>query len=164
MSRQNRISRFVNVCLQNATAILIHDVTQFVSNVRMSEIEHHVAIHFQDHQEKLNILEDFRACVDENTERRSREKKFRKIFEFQRVVVYFLEQTQRHVREFSLNSRIFEIVSLQKARVNFRREHKEFDEKSRISQIKIRVRDDVRKKHVAKKEILKVEHEKHDEH
>ena len=125
------MSRFVNVCFQNATTILIHDVTQFMSNVRMSEIEHHVAIHFQNHQKKLNILENFRACVDESIERRSK-KKFRKIFEFQRVVVYFFEQTQRHVKKLSLNSRIFEIVSLQKARANSRCEHKEFDEKSRI--------------------------------
>ena len=158
------MSRFVSVCLQNATAILIHDVTQLVSNVRMNEIEHHVAIHFQSHQERLNILEDFRACVDESTERRSKKEKFRKISEFQRVVVYFLEQTQRHARELSLNFRIFEIVSLQKVRASFRREHKEFDEELRIWQIKIRVRDDVRKKHVAKKKILRIEHEKHDEH
>ena len=132
MSRQNRMSRFVNVCFQNTTTILIHDVTQFVSNVRMSEIEYHVAIYFQNHQKRLNILEDLRACVDESIERRSKKEKFRKFFEFQRVVVYFLEQTQRHVKEFFFNSRIFEIVSLQKTRANFRREHREFDEKSRI--------------------------------
>ena len=74
MSNQNRWSRFVKICFQNANTILIHDVNQFVSYVRMSEIEHDVAIHFQWRQQKWKIFENFCTKIDKNTERWSKKK------------------------------------------------------------------------------------------
>ena len=85
----------------------------------MRKIKHHIAIHFQKRQQNVKILEDFRTCISESAENRSKKKKFREISEIQRVVVHFLEYTQRHAEKFLFNFRIFEIAVLQKVRTSF---------------------------------------------
>ena len=161
MSDQNRWSRFVRVCFQNASTILTHDVDQLVSHARMSEIEHDVAVHFQWRQQRWEIFEDLCTRVDRNTERWPKEEEFREISEFQRVVVHVLEQTQRHVEIFFFNSRVLEIVVQQEIRAGFRRERR--DENSEIRWVKIWIDQIVRKEHVLKIEILKVGRREHDE-
>ena len=65
----------------------------------MNEIEHHVAIHFQNHQKKLNIFEDFRACVDENIERRSK-KNLEKFLNFNVSLYIFLNKRNDTLKNF----------------------------------------------------------------
>ena len=57
----------------------------------MNEIEHHIAIHFQNHQQKNDIFENFDAWID--NENRSKKDEFEKIFEFQDAMMYVFEKT-----------------------------------------------------------------------
>ena len=62
-----------------------------MSNVRMNEIEHHIVVHLQDSQQRIDILEEFDAWIDD--ENRSKKNEFEEIFEFQNTNVYVFEKT-----------------------------------------------------------------------
>ena len=51
-----------------------------MSNVRMSEIENDIAIHFHNHQQRKNVFEKIRTCIDDRLIATSQ--KFEKYQEF----------------------------------------------------------------------------------